>query len=42
MWAKYTDSFDHVGVVGTFVLPNWRQVHRLLRPRRRRGYLCST
>jgi ribosomal protein S18 acetylase RimI-like enzyme len=25
MWAKYTDSFDHVGVVGTFVLPNWRR-----------------
>jgi ribosomal protein S18 acetylase RimI-like enzyme len=23
--AKYTDSFDHVGVVGTFVLPNWRR-----------------
>jgi ribosomal protein S18 acetylase RimI-like enzyme len=25
MWAKYTDSFDHVGVLGTFVLPNWRR-----------------
>ena len=25
MWVKYTDSFDHVGVLGTFVLPNWRR-----------------
>jgi L-amino acid N-acyltransferase YncA len=25
LWAKYTDSFDHVGVVGTFILPEWRQ-----------------
>lgn len=25
MWAKYTDSFDHVGVIGTFVLPPWRR-----------------
>ncbi|MFX1443608.1 MAG: GNAT family N-acetyltransferase [Promethearchaeota archaeon] len=24
MWAKYTDSFDHVGVIGTFILPKWR------------------
>jgi len=24
LWAKYTDSFDHVGVMGTFVLPEWR------------------
>ena len=24
MWAKYTDSFDHVGAVGTFILPKWR------------------
>jgi L-amino acid N-acyltransferase YncA len=24
MWAKYTDSFDHVGVIGTFLLPKWR------------------
>ncbi len=23
-WARYTDSFDHVGSVGTFVLPEWR------------------
>jgi len=25
LWAKYTDSFDHVGVMGTFILPEWRQ-----------------
>jgi ribosomal protein S18 acetylase RimI-like enzyme len=25
LWAKYTDSFDHVGVMGTFVLPQWRR-----------------
>jgi L-amino acid N-acyltransferase YncA len=24
LWAKYTGSFDHVGVMGTFVLPEWR------------------
>ncbi len=24
LWAKYTDSFDHVGTIGTFVLPEWR------------------
>jgi ribosomal protein S18 acetylase RimI-like enzyme len=24
-WVKYTDSFDHVGVIGTFVLPDWRR-----------------
>jgi len=23
-WAEYSDSFDHVGVIGTFVLPKWR------------------
>lgn len=23
-WARYTDSFDHVATVGTFVLPAWR------------------
>ncbi|HEY74820.1 MAG TPA: GNAT family N-acetyltransferase [Thermoflexia bacterium] len=23
-WARYTDSFDHVAAVGTFVLPDWR------------------
>jgi len=25
LWAKYTDSFDHVGVMGTFLLPIWRR-----------------
>lgn len=25
LWAKYTDSFDHVGVIGTYVLPESRQ-----------------
>jgi ribosomal protein S18 acetylase RimI-like enzyme len=25
LWAKYTDSFDHVGVMGTIVLPQWRR-----------------
>ena len=25
LWVKYTDSFDHVGVLGTFVLPDWRR-----------------
>ena len=24
LWAKYTDSFDHVGVLGTIILPGWR------------------
>ncbi|MGQ9708852.1 MAG: GNAT family N-acetyltransferase [Anaerolineae bacterium] len=24
LWARYTDSFDHVGTLGTFVLPEWR------------------
>ncbi len=24
LWARWTDSFDHVGSVGTFVLPEWR------------------
>ncbi len=23
-WADYSDSFAHVGVIGTFVLPKWR------------------
>ncbi|MFX1573777.1 MAG: GNAT family N-acetyltransferase [Promethearchaeota archaeon] len=23
-WANYTDSFDHVGTIGTFILPKWR------------------
>jgi ribosomal protein S18 acetylase RimI-like enzyme len=25
LWAKYTDSFDHVGVMGTIILPQWRR-----------------
>ncbi len=25
LWAKYTDSFDHVGVMGTIILPGWRR-----------------
>jgi ribosomal protein S18 acetylase RimI-like enzyme len=25
LWAKYTDSFDHVGVMGTIILPRWRR-----------------
>jgi L-amino acid N-acyltransferase YncA len=24
-WAEYSDSFAHVGVIGTFVLPEWRK-----------------
>ena len=24
LWVKYTDSFDHVGVMGTIILPEWR------------------
>ena len=24
-WAKYSDSFEYVGVIGTFVLPKWRK-----------------
>ena len=23
-WAKYTDSFDYVGTIGSFILPKWR------------------
>lgn len=23
-WVEYSDSFDHVGVIGTFILPEWR------------------
>ena len=25
LWAKYTDSFDHVGAMGTIILPQWRR-----------------
>ncbi|MHA2398513.1 MAG: N-acetyltransferase family protein [Promethearchaeota archaeon] len=25
LWAKFTDSFDHVGSIGTFILPEWRR-----------------
>jgi RimJ/RimL family protein N-acetyltransferase len=25
LFTKYTDSFDHVGVIGTFILPEWRR-----------------
>jgi ribosomal protein S18 acetylase RimI-like enzyme len=25
LWARYTDSFDHVGVMGTIILPGWRR-----------------
>jgi ribosomal protein S18 acetylase RimI-like enzyme len=25
LWAKFSDSFNHVGVIGTFVLPEWRR-----------------
>jgi ribosomal protein S18 acetylase RimI-like enzyme len=25
LWAKYTDSFEHVGVLGTIILPEWRR-----------------
>jgi ribosomal protein S18 acetylase RimI-like enzyme len=25
LWAKYTDSFDHVGVMGTIILPESRR-----------------
>lgn len=24
-WAKFTDSFDHVGTMGTIILPDWRR-----------------
>lgn len=24
LWVKFTDSFDHVGVIGTFILSEWR------------------
>ncbi|MBE9473062.1 MAG: GNAT family N-acetyltransferase [Chloroflexi bacterium] len=25
LWARYSDSFDHVGVMGTIILPGWRR-----------------
>ncbi|MGD8996904.1 MAG: GNAT family N-acetyltransferase [Anaerolineae bacterium] len=25
LWAKYSDSFAHVGVAGTIILPRWRR-----------------
>jgi ribosomal protein S18 acetylase RimI-like enzyme len=25
LWAKYSDAFDHVGVIGTIILPRWRR-----------------
>ena len=25
LFAKYSDSFAHVGVIGTFILPEWRK-----------------
>jgi len=24
-WVEYSDSFDHVGVMGTFIIPEWRK-----------------
>jgi ribosomal protein S18 acetylase RimI-like enzyme len=24
-WAKFTDSFNHVGTIGTFIHPDWRR-----------------
>jgi RimJ/RimL family protein N-acetyltransferase len=27
LWGNYTDSFDHVGTIGTFILPKWRRNH---------------
>jgi ribosomal protein S18 acetylase RimI-like enzyme len=32
LWAKYSDAFDHVGVLGTIILPEWRRqgIGRLL------------
>ncbi|MGD8244155.1 MAG: GNAT family N-acetyltransferase [Anaerolineae bacterium] len=26
LWAEYTDAFDHVGVMGTIILPQWRRL----------------
>ncbi len=28
LWGKFTDSFDHVGQIGTFVLPKWRRISK--------------
>jgi ribosomal protein S18 acetylase RimI-like enzyme len=25
LWATYSDAFDHVGVMGTIILPQWRR-----------------
>ena len=25
LWVDFTDSFDHVGSIGTFILPKWRR-----------------
>lgn len=25
LWVKFTDSFDHVGTIGSFILPEWRK-----------------
>lgn len=25
IWEKFTDSFSHVGTIGTFIHPNWRR-----------------
>jgi len=25
LWARYSDSFDHVGAMGTIILPGWRR-----------------
>jgi ribosomal protein S18 acetylase RimI-like enzyme len=25
LWAEYSDAFDHVGVIGTIILPQWRR-----------------
>ncbi len=27
LWGKFTDSFDHVGTIGTFILPKWRRIY---------------
>jgi len=27
LWAKFTDSFDHVATIGTFILPKWRRIY---------------